>query len=71
MAQAEAFVQLLQREVEELEQLIAAAETRWLKRRERSNNDDLRPPPAVARFRERLAEVQKLLENLRSRFSLE
>jgi hypothetical protein len=68
VAQARLFVQLLEREVDELEQLIDVAETRWLRRCARSESEYHRPPDSLSRFRQRLAEVQKLLENLRSRF---
>ncbi len=70
-AQAQAFVHLLQREVVDLEQLIASAEARWLQRCERSHRVYHRTPDSLVRFRERLAEVQKLIENLRTRFLLD
>jgi hypothetical protein len=68
VAQARLFMQLLQSEADELEQLIMLAETRWLARCERGESQHHRPPDSLARFRERLAEVQKLKENLRTRF---
>ncbi len=70
-AQAQVFVHVLQREVDDLEQLIASAETRWLQRCERSDLVYHRPPDSLVRFRGRLAEVQKLIENLRTRFLLD
>jgi len=71
VAQARLFVSLLQREFDELEQLISRAETRWLERCARSESDYHRPPDSLSRFRGRHAEVQKLLENLRTRFLLD
>jgi hypothetical protein len=68
VAQAQVFVNVLQREVDELEQLIASAESRWLLLCERKSTQDPRPPDSLVRFRGRLAEVQKLMENLRTRF---
>ncbi len=55
----------------DLEQLIASAEARWLQRCERSHRVYHRTPDSLVRFRERLAEVQKLIENLRTRFLLD
>jgi hypothetical protein len=68
VAQARLFMALLQSELDELEQLIDVAETRWLERCARSESEYRRPPDSLHRFRERLAEVQKLKENLRTRF---
>jgi hypothetical protein len=68
VAQAELFIRALQREAEELAELIALAEARWSRLCERSASEFRRPPDALVRFRERLAEVQKLQENLRTRF---
>jgi hypothetical protein len=68
VAQAEVFLQALQREDEELQELIASAEARWSRLCERSASEFRRPPDALVRFRGRLAEVQKLQENLRTRF---
>lgn len=61
-------MQLLQSELDELEQLIEVAETRWLQRCARRDGEFHRPPDSLQRFRDRLAEVQKLMENLRTRF---
>ncbi|OBK74974.1 hypothetical protein A5651_08855 [Mycobacterium sp. 1274761.0] len=68
MAQARLLMQLLQSELDELEQLIEVAETRWLQRCARRDGEFHRPPDSLQRFRDRLAEVQKLMENLRTRF---
>ena len=68
VAQARQFMQLLECEIDELEQLINLAETRWLQRCARREGEYHRPPDSLQRFRERLAEVQKLRENLRTRF---
>jgi hypothetical protein len=62
------FMQLLQHELDELAQLIAIAETRWLERCARRDSEYSRPPESLNRLRERLAEVQKFKENLRTRF---
>ncbi|WP_156662769.1 hypothetical protein [Mycobacterium sp. 1274761.0] len=68
VAQARLLMQLLQSELDELEQLIEVAETRWLQRCARRDGEFHRPPDSLQRFRDRLAEVQKLMENLRTRF---
>lgn len=62
------FMVLLQQELDELEQLIGVAETRWLERCARREGEYRRPPDSLNRFRERLAEVQKLKQSLRTRF---
>ena len=68
VAQAQVFVQVLQQEIDDLEELIASAESRWLLLCERRTTEHHRPPDSLVRFRGRLAEVQKLMENLRTRF---
>lgn len=61
-------MQLLQSELDDLEQLVNVAEARWLQRCARREGEYHRPPDSLQRFRERLAEVHKLKENLRTRF---
>ncbi len=68
VAQARLFTALLQAEIDELAQLIELAETRWLQRCAQRDGECHRPPDSLQRFRDRLAEVQKLKENLRTRF---
>jgi hypothetical protein len=68
VAQARQFMQLLQSELDDLEQLVNVAEARWLQRCARREGEYHRPPDSLQRFRERLAEVHKLKENLRTRF---
>jgi predicted secreted Zn-dependent protease len=71
VAQAQVFEAFLQAEIQELEQLTASAERHWLRRCERGIEADVRPPDALVRLRGRVAEVQKLLAALRSRFPQE
>lgn len=68
VAQARLFAALLQSELDELTQLITLAETRWLQRCARREGEYHRPPDSLQRFRDRIAEVHKLKENLRTRF---
>lgn len=68
VAQARVFDAVLRGEIDELEEVLASMEGRWLKRCERGNDDPNRPPEALVRMRGRVAEAQKMLEALRSRF---
>jgi ATP phosphoribosyltransferase regulatory subunit HisZ len=71
VAQAQLFAEFLRNEVAELEELVNVAETRWSERRDRSGPDSYRPSETLLRLRGRLAEAQKLLENVRTRFLLD
>lgn len=71
VAQARVFDAVLRGEIEELEALVASMEQRWLKRCERGIDDIDRPSEALVRMRGRVAEAQKMLEALRSRFPQE
>jgi hypothetical protein len=69
VAQAQVFDAILRAEIEELEKVVASMEQRWLTRCERGIDDPNRPSEALVRMRGRVAEAQKMLENLRSRFT--
>jgi hypothetical protein len=71
VAQAQVFDVVLQGEIQELEDLVASMEARWLKRCERGIDDPNRPSEALVRMRGRVAEAQKMLEALRTRFPQE
>ena len=68
VAQAQVFDAVLRGEIEELEKVVSSMEQRWLRRCERGIDDLNRPTEALVRMRGRVAEAQKMLEALRSRF---
>jgi hypothetical protein len=68
MAQARLFETILLRELTELEELVATAETHWLRRCERGADRHDQPPEVLVRFRGLVAEAQRLVDGLRERF---
>jgi hypothetical protein len=71
VAQAQVFDAVLRGEIESIQALVASMEQRWLLRCERGIDDINRPSEALVRMRGRLAEAQKMLEALRTRFPQE
>lgn len=67
LAQARVFEEILQQELAELEQLVAAAAARRANRIHR-DGAALQPSDELVRLRGRLTEVQRLLGALRHRF---
>ena len=55
-------------EIEELEDLAASTQTRWLRRCEGQLDGADHPPDGLQRLRGRIAEAQRLLDALRARF---
>jgi hypothetical protein len=71
VAQARLFEAILVGEIAELEELVAASETRWRRRCERGAERADSPPEPLVRLRGRVAEAQRLLDALRARFLLD
>ena len=71
VAQARSFDAIMQSEIEELEDLAASAEQRWLRRCQRGLDDLNRPPEALLRLRGRIDEAERIVEALRARFVLD
>lgn len=69
-AQADVFSALLRAEMADLAGLIAVAQARWMTRCDAGWGNPRTPEP-VLRLREKMAEVQRLLDALRTRFAME
>lgn len=68
VAQSRLFDDILVDEIAELRDLLAATELRWRRVRERSRVADAPMPEALVRMHARIAEAERLLVQLRSRF---
>ncbi len=68
IAQSRLFEDILVGEIAELRDLLAATELRWRRLRERSRVADAPMPEALVRLHARIAEAERLLVQLRSRF---
>lgn len=68
VAQSRLFEDILIGEIAELRDLLAATELRWRRLRERSRVADAPMPEALVRLHGRIAEAERLLLQLRSRF---
>ncbi|WP_319449628.1 MULTISPECIES: hypothetical protein [unclassified Mycobacterium] len=68
VAQSRLFQSILTDELDELEDLIAAAERRWKRQREDGPNAPVLVPHALLRLRERAKEARRLLDALHKRF---
>ncbi|MCV7363430.1 hypothetical protein [Mycolicibacterium neworleansense] len=68
VAQSRLFEDILIDEIAELKDLLAATELRWRRVRERSRVADAPVPEALVRLHARIAEAERLLVQLRSRF---
>lgn len=68
VAQSRLFEDILVGEIAELRDHLAAAELRWRRLRERSRVADAPVPEALVRLHARIAEAERLLAQLRSRF---
>ncbi|WP_280834913.1 hypothetical protein [Mycolicibacterium frederiksbergense] len=71
IAQSRLFEELLLAEIAELTELAASAEAQWRQIRERGRMIDGALPDALVRLHTRVAEVERLLAQLRSRFGYE
>ena len=69
VAQSCLFQELLLDELDELEDLVAAADRRRRRRREESPDDPVAVSHAVLQLRERIKEARRLLDALQERFS--
>jgi hypothetical protein len=68
VAQSRLFQTILTDELDELEDLIAAAERRWKRQREDGSDPPVVVPHALLRLRERAKEAHRLLDALHDRF---
>ncbi|WKG02626.1 hypothetical protein [Mycolicibacterium sp. HK-90] len=68
IAQSRLFEDLLLGEIAELRDLLTGAELRWRRLRDRSRVAEAPVPEALLRLRARIAEAERLLVQLRSRF---
>jgi hypothetical protein len=68
VAQSRLFQAILLDELDELEDLIAAAERRWKRQREDESDAPLVVPHALLRLRERVKEARRLLDAMHKRF---
>jgi hypothetical protein len=68
VAQSRLFTALLLDELDELEDLVAAAERRCRRRREESPDDPVAMSHTVVQLRERISDVRRLLDALHERF---
>jgi hypothetical protein len=68
VAQSRLFQTILTDELDELEDLIAAAERRWKRQREDGSDAPVVVPHALLRLRERAKEAHRLLDALHERF---
>ncbi|MDF3342164.1 hypothetical protein P3H80_32410 [Mycolicibacterium septicum] len=68
IAQSRLFEDILVGEIAELRDLLAATELRWRRVRERSRVAEAPMPEALVRLHARIAEAERLLVQLRSRF---
>ena len=68
IAQSRLFEDILVGEIAELRDLLAATELRWRRLRERSKVANAPMPEALVRLHARIAEAERLLVQLRSRF---
>ncbi|AIY45156.1 hypothetical protein MFORT_14015 [Mycolicibacterium fortuitum subsp. fortuitum DSM 46621 = ATCC 6841 = JCM 6387] len=71
VAQSRLFEDILLDEIAELRDLVAATELRWRRLRERSRVAEAPVPEALVRLYARVAEAERLLVQLRSRFGYE
>ncbi|MCW2591826.1 MAG: hypothetical protein JWQ86_4253 [Mycobacterium sp.] len=68
VAQSRLFQAILLDELDELEDLVAAAERRWKRQREEGTDAPIVVPHAVLRLRERVKEARRLLDAINKRF---
>jgi hypothetical protein len=68
VAQSRLFQAILTEELDELEDLVAAAERRWKRQREDAPDAPVVVPHALMRLRERAKEARRLLDALGKRF---
>ncbi|OKH82069.1 hypothetical protein EB73_22875 [Mycobacterium sp. SWH-M3] len=68
IAQSQLFDLMLRGEIDELKVLAAKAERMWRRRIDRSGDGDDQPPEGLLRVRGRIAEVERMLVELRRRF---
>lgn len=68
VAQSRLFTELLLDELDELEDLVAAAERRSRRRREDGPDDPVAMSHTVVQLRERIDEVRRMLDALQGRF---
>jgi hypothetical protein len=68
VAQARLFEAILADEIAELEELVATSEARWLRRCKAGADRRDNPPEPLVRLRGRVAEAQRLLVALQTRF---
>ncbi|OMC35155.1 hypothetical protein A5742_12720 [Mycolicibacterium fortuitum] len=71
VAQSRLFEDILLGEIAELRDLVAATGVRWRRLRERSRVAEAPVPEALVRLYARVAEAERLLVQLRSRFGYE
>ncbi|TGD85121.1 hypothetical protein BayCH28_22220 [Mycolicibacterium sp. CH28] len=69
-AQARLFSELMRAEIADLEDLMAVAQRRWSGRRDAGWGSSRTPEP-VLRLREKIKEVQGMLDGLQARFDLD
>ncbi|AQT79387.1 hypothetical protein B1R94_09095 [Mycolicibacterium litorale] len=70
VAQARVFAELMRGEIADLEDLMGIAQDRWTGRRDAGWGSPRTPEP-VLRLREKIKEVQRLLDSLSARFDLD
>jgi hypothetical protein len=68
VAQSRLFQAILNDELDELDDLVAAAERRWMRQRERNPENSFGEPHELQRLRERTREARRLLDALDKRF---
>jgi len=68
VAQSRLFQTILVDELDELDDLIAAAERRWKRQRENDPDAPVVVPHALLRLRERVKEARRLLDAMNKRF---
>jgi hypothetical protein len=68
IAQSRLFQTILNDELDELDDLVAAAERRWLRQRERDPGNSFGEPYELQRLRDRVREARRLLDALNKRF---
>ncbi|MGV0812275.1 hypothetical protein ABQF34_09970 [Mycolicibacterium boenickei] len=68
IAQSRLFEDLLLGEIAELRDLLATAELRWRRLRDRRRVPEAPQPEALLRLRARIAEAERLIVQLRRRF---
>ena len=68
LAQSRLFEALLLDDIDELEDRVATAERRWLRRRDRKTDDAETLPHDLKQLRHRITEARQLLDALHARF---